>query len=297
MTHPYSSRQYMEALAQGSPLIEFSKDSGFAILRPIDGTPYFDTVGSYPFSALSNYALELPQTISGFQPVSYVTVTDALDDEMLCLKDAFDFSRPYKTHFIYNRALPHGFSKHHRYEVKKANELCNTRPIDLAEYLDEWCHIYDALIQKHKLSALHRFSRAYFNAISKMPAFVTLGAFVGEQLVSAHIWLKHGDFMYSHLAASSKLGYARNASYALYADVIGRFENCKIFDLGGAPDNSLSDGLARFKRGFSNDTRTNWICGQIFDKAIYNKLCSINKMPHNDLYFPAYRDGNRLSDF
>jgi lipid II:glycine glycyltransferase (peptidoglycan interpeptide bridge formation enzyme) len=124
-----------------------------------------------------------------------------------------------------------------------------------------------------------------------MPSFITIGAFVDDRLVAAHIWLKHGDIMYSHLAASNQAGYECGASYALYANAIERFDNCRVFDLGGVPDGKKSLGLAKFKRGFANDERTNWLCGWVFNQPVYDELCSKNNLPKDDLYFPSYRRG------
>lgn len=290
MTHPYTSKQYVEALADGKSVVKLGAGERHAIIRPVGNSEYTDIVGSYPFGIVDSQALDEFNESSKLRAVTYVGVTDALENDALAL-ERFDFLRPYKTHFVVDRGGREPLlSKHHCREVKKAKQTCFVREISLNDYLDEWCSLYDNLVAKHDLGSSHRFSRAYFEAISNMSEFITFGAYVGKNLVSAHIWLKHNDVMYSHLAASSQLGYQHGASYCLYWYAIYHSNECALLDLGGVPDNSHNDGLARFKKGFANTTRTNWLCGRILDSDAYNELCLAKGVATKSAqYFPAYR--------
>src|SRR5947207_1456153 len=51
-----------------------------------------------------------------------------------------------------------------------------------------------------------------------------------------------------------------------------------------------SDGLARFKQGWSTGTRTVFFCGRIFDSAKYREIVEARRVPETS-YFPAYRRG------
>ena len=51
-----------------------------------------------------------------------------------------------------------------------------------------------------------------------------------------------------------------------------------------------TDGLSRFKEGWSSDTRTAYFCGHIFDRDRYAELTSDINISETD-YFPAYRKG------
>jgi hypothetical protein len=51
------------------------------------------------------------------------------------------------------------------------------------------------------------------------------------------------------------------------------------------------DGLTRFKAGWSNAERTNWLCGRIFDREAYAALSRMNVGAASRDYFPAYRAG------
>ena len=57
-----------------------------------------------------------------------------------------------------------------------------------------------------------------------------------------------------------------------------------------AINNDGTDGLSRFKRGWSTGTRTAYFCGRIFDHARYSEIMSVEGGGTTD-YFPAYRKG------
>jgi hypothetical protein len=63
-------------------------------------------------------------------------------------------------------------------------------------------------------------------------------------------------------------------------------------DLGGAPGlgDDSSGGLSRFKRGWATGTRVAYLCGRIFDRAMYASLVA-TASDADTSYFPAYRDG------
>jgi len=294
MTHPYTSRTYAEAIADGAPVVPVGELDTWAILRPIPGTGLRDARTPYPFSPLarprSGRALQDALAISGI--VSLVATTDALDEDRGWYPDIFDFARPYKTHFVIDRdRTPVHFSKHHRHEVRKAERVCEAATVGLGAHLDEWCALYDDLIARHRLGDAHRFSRSYFEALAHMPEFVAVAAMFEGRMVSCHIWLKLADRAYSHLSASSEKGYRHGGAYAVLAHAIGTFDDCRLIDLGGVPDTADSaGGLARFKKGFANGTRTNWICGSIVDRDQYALLSGdAGRHSVDGEYFPAYR--------
>ena len=152
--------------------------------------------------------------------------------------------------------------------------------------------MYETLVSRNSLHGVHRFSRAYFKALARMPEFVSFGAFVDGRLASCQIWLTHDRYAYSHLAASSDQGYTHRAAYAVYTHGISFFKNYRLIDLGGTPDKcNLTQGLARFKKGFANDTRQNWICCAISDRNLYEFVChTTGANPGSTSYFPAYRE-------
>lgn len=294
MTHPYASRAYAEAIGDGAPVVAVRELGSWAVLRPIPGTRLLDARTPYPFSPLvrPRSRRDLYHGLEESGIVSLVVTTDALDDDTEWYADIFDLARPYKAHFVIDRdRAPVRFTKHHRYEIRKSDRLCETGTVPLRDHMDEWCALYDNLAARHRLGDTHRFSRSYFEALARLPGFVAVAAMIGGRMVSCHIWAKVARRAYSHLSASSEEGYRHGAAYAVLAHAVGAFDDCRLIDLGGVPDAADSPcGLARFKKGFANGTRTNWICGSIVDPERYRSLTG--EIPGERVaggYFPAYR--------
>jgi lipid II:glycine glycyltransferase (peptidoglycan interpeptide bridge formation enzyme) len=124
--------------------------------------------------------------------------------------------------------------------------------------------------------------------------FRALGA---DGAVGAHLWIVEGDVAYSHLAAFSETGYATGAAYALYWEAIRTFrerfaDRVRWVDLGAGAgsDSDATDGLTKFKRGWTRLTRTKHFCGRVFDRAAYGELAAA-RGAEAAAYFPAYRFG------
>ncbi len=294
MTHPYASRAYAQALAGEGSIIHVSELDTWAIPRQVAGTDEWDAQMPYPFSPIARpcSGVHLRNTLKEQGIVSLVGVTDALDDGCDWYPAVFDFVRPYKDHYVIDRDhAPVQVSRHHRYEIRKSERVCETGVVSLQDRIDEWCALYDTLVARHRLGRSHKFSRSYFEVLARMPEFVAIGATIGGRLVSCHIWVRFDGRAYSHLSASSEEGYHHAAAYSVMDYAIAHFDGCRLIDLGGVPDNSPSGpGLQRFKKGFANGTRRNWICGSIVDRDRYDSLSrGIDNGPAATMYFPAYR--------
>jgi hypothetical protein len=156
--------------------------------------------------------------------------------------------------------------------------------------MDAWCTLYSELVAHRRIRGLQVFSRRHFEALAEMPALVTVGSFVGEDLVSAHLWLRHEHRAYSHLAASSEAGYAIGAAYAVHDHALRHLaeDGVRIVDLGGTGGiRDAQDGLESFKRGFATHSERNWLCGKILDRRAYDALC--DRFGSAEAFFPAYR--------
>ena len=78
------------------------------------------------------------------------------------------------------------------------------------------------------------------------------------------------------------------AAYAIYDHAIRLFGDRKAVDFGGGVglEDIPDDGLAGFKKGFSNRTETCFLCGKILDRNVYHEL----SLAHRDeSFFPGYR--------
>ncbi|WP_425097899.1 hypothetical protein [Tropicibacter sp. S64] len=260
-------------------------------LRAIPGTDRIDACGTYPISPglRRSDPGAIRAELAALGVVSLVLVTDPFDAPL----DGFDLTRPYKPHHIINPADgPARFSKHHRAEIRRALRQCSARQIMLSDHLPAFLALYDTLAERHGFGPQHRFGVNHFRHLADHPQdFPTFGAFQSETLVSAHIWTRYENRLYSHLAASSAEGYAMSAAYAVYDASIAGFAGHRI-TLGGVPDSAggqPNPGLDRFKRGFANGVASPSLCGLIVDESAYTSLSSRANTSEKTGFFPAYR--------
>jgi hypothetical protein len=116
-------------------------------------------------------------------------------------------------------------------------------------------------------------------------------AIVGKETVGMVHWMLCGDVAYYHLAAYNATGYEKRVSFGLFWLSYEYFSQAGFrwinLGAGAGLHNDGTDGLSRFKRGWSNTTRWAYFCGRIIDHARYTELSNL-RGPHSS-YFPAYR--------
>ncbi len=293
----YASPEYAESLSELGVPRRLHRSQTHVLERHIPDSPYYDAMGCYPLFACEDWS-RLDEDIQdlGKQLVSLTVVTDPFGNyDPPLLEQCFgDLVVPFKEHFVTDLRVAAGqfISKHHRYYARRASTKVNVEKCREPElFLDVWLSLYGNLIQKHGLEGIQTFSRRAFAQQLTAPGIVVFRATYGEYVVGAHLWFVRGDVAYSHLAASSPLGYDLMVSYALYQAAIEYFSpRVRWLDLGsGAGMREDSSGLSRFKRGWSTGRRTAYLCGKIFDREKYEDLVS-SRDKRESSYFPAYRD-------
>lgn len=291
--HPYARAVYAEALAagEGGRAYEVAPWACAVVARRIDGGGE-DACGPYPRAPLPADAdLEAGLAQLAAQGlVAAVLVADPLASPPPArLGRAFGLCRPFKTHYLvdHGRGAP-ALSKHHRYEVRRAQGRCRIERVRLGDHLADWSALYDGLKARHAVTGPAAFGDAYFQALAAQPDVEAFAAVCEARIVAMALWFEHDGVAVNHLGASNDAGYAAGASYALYAAALDRYAGAAMIDLGGAAGlgDDPDDGLARFKRGFSNAEATAWLCGAVLDPARYAALAE-GRPP--TAYFPAYR--------
>lgn len=288
----YASTEYASAFATFGLPIRLRASGSWVLRRSIPNTDYYDAMGLYPLMCCENW----PALTDDFERlenlVSLVCVTDPFsgqDLKTLTVDCGFDFARVYKEHVILNPKSP-SLSKHHAYYARKATGDVRVEVADdPAPYLDDWCTLYDELVERHQIAGISAFSRASFERQFSVPGLVVFIAKHAGCVVGMHLWFEQGDFAYSHLAASSAEGYKRMVAYALHQAAIDYFNGrIRMLDLGaGAGIDSESDGLLWFKKGWSPDTLPTYLCGKVFRQSVYDSLGG-----GDGSFFPAYRNPN-----
>lgn len=267
--------------------------------RKVPGFEDRDAMGCYPLFLCDDWR-GLKEDLQDLRSelVSLALVTDPLGDyDIPCLQECFrDVVFPFKEHFVVDLYLPvkKTVSKHHQYYARKALERLHVERVqDPSQFLGQWTELFATLISRHNLVGIKAFSNVAFAKQLNIPGIVVFKATAEGTTVGAHLWFVSGDMAYSHLAAFSPLGYDLMCSYALYWYAIEYFsDGVRWIDIGaGAGTKSdSSDGLSRFKRGWSTGTRMAYFCGRIFDHEKYSGIVAQKGISAND-YFPAYRKG------
>jgi hypothetical protein len=293
LIHPYNSEAYAHAFDGLAQPIALPALGIWVLQRAIPGSTRKDAAGCYPLSVLP----DLDGAASDFAAlrerglVSLVLVADAFfSAPPATLEKNFDLVRLFKSHYVHDYRQPFSYGRHHRYEVKRARAGCEARHALLGEHLAQWNALYAGLCERHGISGLQRFSAAYFERLASLPALHSLAAWREEELLGMHLFIEHEGVAYSHLAAFSGRGYALRAGYALNDAAIEYFRGRRLIDFGAGagPADDPADGLATFKRGFTNRTEPFHLCGKVLDAPAYEALSAA--VP-GSAYFPAYRGG------
>lgn len=294
-TAGYGHAAYAVSLAEFGQPLRLPRSGAWLLRRRIPGSPRYDAMGCYPLFLAQNWS-ELSGDLGGLEPelVSVALVADPFGNYTVeHLANCFSVVFPFKQHFILDYSKPICFSKHHSYYARKA---ASTVRIEVGPpppgFCAEWTRLYGELIRRRGLVGIKAFSRTAFQIQLGIPGMIAIRALENNVLVGAHLWYEANDVAYSHLAAATERGYQLNCSYAIYAAAIEYFRARLMFiDLGGGPSNeSAKDGLAWFKRGWSNAFRTAYFCGRIVNLQSYNALVEATGKLENG-YFPAYRSG------
>lgn len=257
-------------------------------------------MGCYPIFACEDWlSLEKDLDWISSQLVSLALVTDPFGRYTPQELSRYfkDLAKPYKEHFVVDlHRHPLDFvAAHHQRNARKALNLVKvevcTEPI---RYLDEWDSLYNNLVEHHNITGLTRFSRQVFAQQLGIPGIVAFRATSNEKTVGMLLWYKQDDIGYYHLGAYSDLGYELKASFALFWTLLEYFADTGLrwlsLGAGAGTYNDGQDGLTRFKRGWSTETRTAYLCGRIFDPKKYQEIVTASGVPATN-FFPAYRFG------
>lgn len=202
---------------------------------------------------------------AGIASISLVT------DPMWCpelpvLQEAFDSCRAFREHYLVDREAEVQFRKRHRNRINQARRVGEVREISLVEHLERWLELYQLNIDNRQIP--QPFSRLYFERLACIASLRTIAVFVADEIVNMTLWFRHDDTFYFHDGASSETGFEMSAAYAAFAHAIEKAADCRYVLLGGSAgfrDERL-DGLAVFKRGFSNASVVSYLCSANLSK-------------------------------
>jgi hypothetical protein len=295
----YRLTKYAQSLAEfGSPF-RLPHSQGHVLLRPIPRTEQVDAVSCYPLFACtspSGLGRDLEE-LRRAGAVSLTLVTDPLGPfDPLHLGGLFQaVARPYKAHYLVDLdGDPAELgTAHHRRNARRCGRhatfgVCR-QPSD---HIDEWTALYEQLVERHGVTGIARFSRAAFARQLCLPGALLVQA-VGDggDLLGMQLWFTETDKAWHHLSGYSPAGYRHGGvSYGLMAFALAELKarGAVVADLGAGAglEADETDGLSRFKQGWSTRTKEAWLCGAVLDAGLYDHLAG----NQDTEFFPAYRD-------
>lgn len=294
----YRHPQYAASLRQFGHPRRLQHSGGWVLVRDIPESAWQDAMGVYPlfccqdWTALAADLVEL--AADGLLSLALVTDPFGAYSERL-LREVFNTKvMAFKQHHVLDLSQPieATTSARHRKKARRALRELDVRIMpEPTTLLDEWVHLYDGLTRRHQIRGIQAFSRQVFETQLALPDVVAVCLWQANRLAGAQLLVFQEDVVHCHLAAFDEIGYEIGASYAM--DLVS-IEYCRTrarwYNLGGSAglQENANDGLGWYKGGWSNETRTAYFCGHIFDQARYNLLYS-RQTTHNRDFFPAYR--------
>jgi len=296
----YYSREYANSLAEYGVPLELPRCKGWILKRSIPGNSAYDAMGCYPLFACQDWSklsLDLQDLADVVVALSVVTDPFGRYDLTYLQRCFMDVVKPFKQHFVIDldRPIESYASKHHLRNANKARQVLEVENCERpALFLDEWTNLYDTLIERHHITGFTKFSKESFAQQLNVPGLAAFRAVHNGDTVGMLLWFVQGEVGYYHLGAYSSPGYEMRASFALFRFAIEYFADFGLrwlsIGAGAGIGSDETDGLTRFKKGWSTGTRTAYFCGRIFDQARYREIVNAKGVPATD-YFPAYRLG------
>lgn len=262
--HPNCSEAYARALAQ--PGVEPLYVAGWGthvLVREGHGGARQAT-GVRPYASLDPDC-DVQAGLDELRAAGIVSVS-LITDPMWCpelpvLQAAFNTCRSFKENYFVDReAEKVQIRKRHRNMINRARKIGEIREIPLAEHLPRYLELYRRNVADREIA--QPFDDSYFERLAGVDGVRTIAVVVEDEIVTMTLWLRHEDILYFYDGASSATGFAIAASYAAFAYAVETAVECRYVFFGGSSDfrDELTDGLAVFKRGFSNSSAPSYLC-------------------------------------
>jgi hypothetical protein len=293
----YSSEQYACAVSDGGTVTHLANCGGYILTRQINDSELSDAAGPYPLFCCKHWE-SLRQDIDQLSNVvSLGLVTDPFGQfDAEVLKDCFpDIMKQFKLHYVVELSddLTKTVSRHHQRNVRKSLRSVKVREVLRPhELINDWVSWYEQLTRRHGIVGVSAFSKKSFEQQLAVPGIRVFEAMHGPDRVGAVIWYLSGSHAYYHLGAWNEIGYQQKASFAAFWISLTTFreEGVQMVGLGAGSGLTVrSDGLTRFKAGWSNRRSPVYFCGRVIDRDSYDQLTAATLDLSTGSFFPAYR--------
>lgn len=304
MQKAYRSLNYANCFKESGDVYRLPQTDSYLIQKPYkDG--FSDLCSVYPFydppKKHQFYHIDLIADINSITDPNILSVTIVTNPlmkwaEMPVGKDnwCWSYCKEFKTHYYIDYREKLDLPSNHKRNIKKSLNSLDIK-IDMISSNEKkaqsFIGFYKNLVKRHDIVGFADFPDSYFLSLFNVPGIMLLEAYPkGSREPCGQItYLLDGEYAYYHLAAYNEEGYANNASFGMMHSAIEYFRSLGVNKLllGGSAGmiEDENDGLARFKKGFSNKSIKNHILGKVLNESKYNEFSKgINKE-----YFPLYR--------
>ncbi len=299
----YRSQSYVESLRHLGEPVRLDACGGWLLRRaipsqvpqdPAYARQTYDCIGPYPLFLCHDWqrVAEDLQLLRSTGMVSATIVPDPFGGySPPWLESVFDVVRPIKQRSVVDltRDLAQVVSRHHQQSARRAlTALQVERCADPPQYADEWVDCYRAFARDRSMSGPADVPPAGLVRQLSTPGLHMYRASAGGRTLGFSLWMVHDTLAYGHLAAHTTEGREAGVAYAFYWTILGELQRQGVtrVDLGGGVEDS--DGLARWKAGWTPETVPSLVCGAILRPDEYAMLTRARGTGPT-AYFPAYR--------
>lgn len=296
-----------------SKLLLFSDRDNFIalpiVIRPIEGTEYFDITSVYGYagpvySFIENY--ETTELIAFFRKsfldfckeqniISVFSRLHPLIEQSNIIENLGEIVNLNKTVAIDLTKSAEEQRKEYRKSLKsELNQLRRkeivVREATTKEEIDAFIAIYYETMDRVEATANYYFSKEYFYEFLNNQDFDAklLIAVKDNKVIAGAIFTLTDKIMQYHLAGTTE-EYIRETPMKLILDearLYGNGTSAENLHLGGGVGGHDDDSLFRFKSGFSKDFKQFSVWKYIVNQAVYDELSKDKKVSG---FFPLYR--------
>lgn len=296
-----------------SKLLLFSDRDNFIalpiVIRPIEGTDYFDITSVYGYagpvySFVENY--ETSELIAFFRKnfldfckeqniISVFSRLHPLIEQINTIENLGEIVNLNKTVAIDLTKSAEEQRKEYRKSLKsELNQLRRkeivVREATTKEEVDAFIAIYYETMDRVEATANYYFSKEYFYEFLNNQDFDAklLIAVKNDKVIAGAIFTLTDKIMQYHLAGTTE-EYIRETPMKLILDearLYGNGTSAENLHLGGGVGGHDDDSLFRFKSGFSKDFKQFSVWKYVVNQAVYDELSKDKEVSD---FFPLYR--------
>jgi hypothetical protein len=277
--------------------VHLKNSDGWLLRRYIDNSDLTDLVSPDPVFVCSDFSA-IASDLQALNPeatASLIIRTDAFcESHIVADIGGFDEISHFKTHYIAQLDQPwRSFTRRScRRYADRAKSLFAIRlveaPVTLASKLFT---LNQTMVERHMLLPQLGYSNHMLATQLALPGARVFEVRDQAATIAIACFMEVGEYAYAYLLGCSNEARSRFAIYGLYGCALDYYQNrVRAIDFGGNSglvDNG-QDGLSLFKKGWSNTTKTSYLCKKILNHDLYKNLCR-DHCASDPSFFPAYR--------